>query len=107
METSVKRLSPHSFALHTALVFAIIALLFILPMTLFMNAMTPNMPDGSMPAAMFGVMTFVMPVMYFVFTYIFGFLGALIYNLIAKKTGGIRCQLEMLPVTNTDPTEEI
>ena len=67
METSVKRLSPHSFALHTALVFAIIALLFILPMTLFMNAMTPNMPDGSMPAAMFGVMTFVMPVMYFVF----------------------------------------
>ena len=107
METSMKRLSPHSFALHTALVFAILTLLFILPMTLFMNAMTPNMPDGSMPAAMFGVMTFVMPVMYFVFTYIFGFLGALIYNLIAKKTGGIRCQLEMLPVTNTDPTEEI
>ncbi|MCP4232334.1 MAG: hypothetical protein GY770_01940, partial [Aestuariibacter sp.] len=47
------------------------------------------------------------PLIYFVFTYIFGFIGALIYNLIAKKTGGIRCQLETLPVANTEATEEI
>ncbi len=107
METSLKRLSPHSFALHTALVFAILTLLFILPMTLFMNAMTPEMPDGSMPAAMFGFMTFVMPLIYFVFTYIFGFIGALIYNVIAKKTGGIRCQIDTSSDVQTQVTEEV
>lgn len=63
------------------------------------------MPDGGMPAEMFGVMTFVMPLMYFVFTYIFGFIGALIYNLVAKKTGGIKCQLSTVS-GNTNETAE-
>ncbi|GGF64025.1 DUF3566 domain-containing protein [Alteromonas lipolytica] len=95
MQQRLTKLSPHSVALHMALVFAVISLVFMLPFTFLMSAMAPNMPDDAgMPFAASGVLAFVMPIIYFIFTYIFSFIMALLYNLLAKMTGGVKVTLE-------------
>lgn len=95
MQYKLKKMSAHSVALHLAIVFAVLALIFMLPFTFLMTAMVPDMPQQNvMPFAATGVLTFVMPIIYFVMTYVFTFIMALLYNLIAKITGGVKVTLE-------------
>jgi hypothetical protein len=95
MHYKLKKISPHSVALHSAIIFAVMALVFMLPFAFLMTTVTPDISQQEvMPFVATGIMTFVMPVIYFIFTYIFTFLMALLYNLITKLTGGVKVTLE-------------
>ena len=95
MQQRLKKISAHSLAIHLALAFAILSLIFMLPFMFMMTSLVPNMPEqNAMPFMFTGAMTFVMPVFYFIFTYIFTLIMAFIYNLLAKLTGGVKVTLE-------------
>ncbi len=67
-----------------------------------LSAMAPmqNNPFGTFGAVGMAVMAILVPVFYGVFGFIAGALGALIYNLLARRFGGIEIELQFSPVSN-------
>lgn len=91
MRQSIRRFSPHKTALTVAVLFAVSSLLFIIPMSLMLSMMPAT---ESAPFSIWsGVMLIFLPLFYLVFGYITTFIGALLYNLIARFTGGITFEL--------------
>ncbi|NVK55735.1 MAG: hypothetical protein HWE26_08980 [Alteromonadaceae bacterium] len=92
MEYQLKRLTPHSVALHFAL--AVVAVsLFLLLFTALLVSFTSG-GIGALENSSLGVISITMPLVYFVLSYVLMFIAVLIYNLIAKKTGGIKIVLQ-------------
>ncbi len=91
---AIKRFSPHKTALTLACVMALSSLILIFPMSMVFMAMPMMGPDGNSvsPSMPFG-MLLIMPVLYLIMGYIMTLIGALIYNLVAKVTGGIQFEL--------------
>lgn len=92
----IKRVGAHSFALTMGIISALGSLVFVIPMFFMFSLMSKMQHDAAMPMMMpfsFG-MVFFMPVIYFILGYIFSGIFALVYNLIAKMTGGIKVEFE-------------
>ena len=89
----IKRITyvaPHKAALTIALVFTLTSLLFVIPMAISFSFM-PSLDHNGNPInrTPFFAMMIAMPIMYFIFGYIFTGFGAWIYNKVSKFTGGI------------------
>ncbi|MBD3649291.1 MAG: hypothetical protein HUJ31_17990 [Pseudomonadales bacterium] len=91
MKRRILKLSPHKTALTLALTFALVSIFLLILMAL-MLALGPS-PAGaegnSMGPGFFGFLLIIMPIIYFVSTYIFTALMAWIYNYVARFSGGI------------------
>ena len=91
----IKRIAPLQLGKMLAVLYGIMGLLFI-PFFLIMSAVATQMP----PEQRVGMMAFgagfalCMPVIYAALGFVFGALGALIYNLVAKWIGGIEVEVE-------------
>lgn len=89
---SITRIAPHQTALTAALVVTVLTLIAFIPMMLFSGfgaghgAMSPGVGFPS------GMMLFI-PIVQFLTAYIATAIGALLYNLVARYTGGFRIEL--------------
>ncbi len=91
---SITRLSPHRTALTVSVVFAVLSLIFVIPMALIMGMIPTAGPGGQGMGMGFPMgMTLLMPVFYFIMSYISTALFAMIYNLVARYTGGITFEI--------------
>lgn len=91
----IKRIAPLQLGKMLALLYGIIGLIFI-PFFLFMTAFSSQMPADQRTGVMaMGVgMAIAAPILYAVFGFIGGIIGACIYNLLAKFAGGIEVEVE-------------
>lgn len=91
---AIKKFSPHKTALTLACVMALSSLILIFPMSMMFMALPMMGPNGSTvsPSMPFS-MLIIMPVIYLIIGYIMTLIGALIYNVVAKFTGGIQFEL--------------
>jgi len=87
MELRIKRIAPVQLGKVLAVIYALISLFFFL----FMLIATIAAPEEKEPGLLF---TFIMPVLYIIFGFIGGIIGAIIYNYSAKWVGGIIIDLE-------------
>lgn len=83
MKKQILNISP----LQTAKIMAALWFVISLPFLLFMGVMMCTMP-GEARAAFGGMMLF-MPVFYAISGFIFTLIGAWVYNMLAKRIGGI------------------
>jgi hypothetical protein len=72
---------------------AITSLVIIIPMYFFMSLL-PHIPPHGNSAAFPGFMLLAMPLIYLIFGYLSVALWCVVYNFIAKFTGGIEFELE-------------
>ena len=94
MKQQIKRMSPHQNGKVCGVLMALTSLVFVIPMFLFFSMMHfPADQNGHhMGPSIF--MILVMPILYLVFGYIFTVIWCVIYNFVAKFTGGIEFELE-------------
>ena len=97
MKIQILRFSLHQNAKVMALMMAICSLIVIVPMMLvFWLTVPPGMP---IPWGLY----LLAPLFYLVFGYICMAIGALVYNYLARKVGGVEYIAE---VTRTEPTTQ-
>lgn len=91
----IKRIAPLQLGKMLAVLYGIMGLLF-LPFLLIMPFVSSQAPAEQRVGIMaFGVgFALLTPVMYAAMGFVFGALGALIYNVVAKWIGGIEVELE-------------
>ena len=91
----IKRIAPLQLGKMLAVVYGILGLIF-LPFFLIMTAVASQMPVPQRVGvlALGAGFALFMPVMYAAFGFVFGALGALIYNVVAKWVGGIEVEVE-------------
>lgn len=78
--------------------------LILVPIFLLIGLMGSALGKNSPIAGIFGVgFALLMPILYAIFGFIMGLIGALLYNLFADWVGGIEVELEMKPVMTTAP----
>lgn len=91
----LKRIAPLQAGKILAILYGIMGLLF-MPVFMMISAIGANLPSeqrvGMMAFGM-GMMLF-MPVIYAVMGFVFGVLGAALYNVIAKWVGGFEVEVE-------------
>jgi hypothetical protein len=91
----IKRFAPLQLGKMLAVLYGILGLIFI-PLFLSVSALATQLP----PEQRVGMMAFgmgfalLMPVIYAVMGFVFGVLGAWVYNVIAKWIGGIEVEVE-------------
>ena len=91
----IKRIAPLQLGKMLAILYGIMGLLF-LPFFLVMSAIGSHMPASQRTGMIFvgaGFAVF-MPILYAIMGFVFGALGALIYNVVAKWIGGIEVEVE-------------
>lgn len=91
----IKRFEPLQLGKMLAVLYGIMGLLFI-PFFLIMSMISTQLPPEQR-AGMMGVgigFALFMPIIYAVMGFVFGLLGAVIYNLVAKWVGGIEVEVE-------------
>ena len=91
----IKRIAPLQLGKMLAILYGIMGLLF-MPVFLIMSAVATQMPAPQRVGLLaFGVgFDLCMPIIYAVMGFVFGALGAVIYNLVAKWIGGIEVEVE-------------
>ena len=97
MVTRLRKINPVQFALVTAIMYGLVSLIFALAMLPFSAMLGTLGTPGT--AHIFGAISgvalvIVLPIFYFVLTFVFGLIGAAVYNLVASWTGGIEVTLE-------------
>ncbi len=91
----IRRIAPLQLGKMLAILYGIMGLLFV-PFFLIMSAVSTQLP----PAQRVGMMAFgvgfaiAAPFLYAAMGFVFGALGALIYNVVAKWIGGIEVEVE-------------
>ncbi|HVS53648.1 MAG TPA: hypothetical protein VHD62_14935 [Opitutaceae bacterium] len=90
----LKRIAPLSAGKILGLLYGTLGLL-IIPLFLLMAIGTANLPPAQRGVfAFIGVgMAFAAPIIYGILGFVFGLLGAALYNLFAKWVGGIEVQI--------------
>ena len=91
----IRRIAPLQLGKIMALTYGIMGLIFC-PFFLLMTAFASHMPNNQRVGIMAlgtGFALF-MPVLYAVMGFVFGVIGAFIYNVIAKWVGGIEVEVE-------------
>jgi hypothetical protein len=92
----IKRIGPLQLGKMLALLYGIMGLIFV-PIVLAVSALSAALPNQShRPAFVLGTGFFVllMPILYAAMGFVFGLIGALIYNLVARFVGGIEVEVE-------------
>lgn len=91
----IKRIAPLQLGKMLAILYGIMGLLF-LPFFLIMSAVSTQLPPEQRVGMMaFGVgFAVAAPLMYAAMGFVFGVVGAWIYNLVAKWVGGIEVEVE-------------
>lgn len=84
---SIARIEPGQFALIMGVTYLLIGILIGILMYLFTSMIPMPAPFGN---AARGVGVIFIPVLYGIFGYICGFIGAVIYNVVAGTVGGIK-----------------
>jgi uncharacterized membrane protein len=87
---NITRIAPHQTALTSALVVTVLTVIAFMPMILFTGF--GMRPEGMGMGFPLGMMLF-MPLVQFITAYIAVAIGALLYNLVARYTGGFRIEL--------------
>lgn len=101
MISRLRRIDPVQFALVSAIIYAVLALIIAVPAMFFMMAAS-SVSKEMMPMFFTGpLMIVVLPIMYGVAGFIGGIIFAALYNLVAGWTGGVEITLENVaaPVT--------
>ncbi len=86
---SISRIEPAQLALITGIIYGVLGIIVFCLMFLSVS-MIPMPMMGGWSRMAGGIWMLVMPVLYAVFGYLSGFIGALVYNLVAKAVGGIK-----------------
>ena len=91
----IKRIAPLQLGKMFAVLYGILGLIF-LPFFLIMSAVASQLPAQQRVGIMAVGVGFALffPVLYAAMGFVFGALGALIYNLVAKWIGGIEVEVE-------------
>jgi hypothetical protein len=89
MKRQLRRIDPISAAKISAVLYALMGLCFV-PFVMAMNAL---MPVGEKISPFGTGFALAMPVVYGIFGAIFSFLGAALYNLIARFVGGLEIEV--------------
>ncbi len=87
----VKRLSPHQTAKVSAVMMAVISLIFLLPFGLFAAAFAPS---GAERAGMGVGFLIAAPLIYLVIGYVMTVISCALYNFVSKLVGGIEYEVE-------------
>jgi ABC-type multidrug transport system fused ATPase/permease subunit len=91
---SIKKFSIHKTALTFACVMALSSLIFIIPMSLvFLNMPMVDTNGNSVSSVMPAGVMFGLPFFYLIMGYIMTAIGAYIYNIVSKYTGGIQFEV--------------
>jgi hypothetical protein len=83
---SITRIEPAQFALIMGATYALIGIIFAVVMFLFMSIA----PFPGLGGIGRGVGVIFFPVIYAILGYVIGFIGAMLYNLVAGTVGGIK-----------------
>lgn len=83
MTKKITAISPHKAALTLSLTIAALTLLIVAPIMIYIR-LSPG-HETNIPL----IVSIVVPFIYLISTYILVFIGALLFNLMAKLTGGI------------------
>jgi len=91
----IKRIAPLQLGKMLAILYGIMGLIFI-PFFLVMSAFASQMPSPQRVGflALGAGFALFVPVIYAAMGFVFGALGALIYNVVAKWVGGIEVEVE-------------
>jgi hypothetical protein len=91
----IKSIAPLQLGKMMALTYGIMGLIFC-PFFLIMSFLMPHVPNQQRAGMMmFGTgFAIAMPFLYAFFGFVFGIIGAFIYNVIAKWIGGIEVEVE-------------
>jgi pilus assembly protein TadC len=91
----IKRIAPLQLAKMLAILYGLMGLIFI-PFFLLMTLVASQMPASQRVGvlALGAGFTIFVPIIYAAIGFVFGALGALIYNLVAKWIGGIEVEVE-------------
>jgi len=91
----IKRIAPLQLGKMLAILYGIMGLLFI-PFFLVMSAVSSQMPPEHRVGMMaFGIgFAIAAPFLYAAMGFVFGALGALIYNVVARWIGGVEVEVE-------------
>ena len=91
MSKSIISFAPHKTALTISILFAVSSLIFVIPMAILFSLIPSNEITGSQDSFGPSIGFFIaMPIFYLIFGYISTAIGALLYNFVAKFTGGIK-----------------
>lgn len=94
MIKAITRISPHRTALTLSVVLACCSVVFLIPMAVMLSFAPPS-PGNDQPGGGFmWVLLIVFPLVYLIFGYLFIGLASLVYNGIARFTGGITIETE-------------
>jgi hypothetical protein len=99
------RISPLQLGIVLALLYGLLCLVFFTPIFVLMSVLIPQTPNQPHPASVFfpaagTLFAVIMPVIYAAFGFVFGIIGAAIYNLVARMTGGIEFTVEDAPASS-------
>lgn len=102
----IKSFDLGSVALYSFLLYLILGLIILLPVGLLMSVLSGFMQNtGEFDLGIFpflsGIFIFIIPIFYAVLGTIFNLVIAVIYNLLSKKFGGIKLEIE-----NVDEAEK-
>ena len=84
---SISRIEPGQFALVIGATYALLGIFFAICFFLLSSFIPAS---AGLPSMSRGFMIILFPIMYGVFGYIGGFIGAMIYNLVSGTVGGIK-----------------
>jgi hypothetical protein len=93
----IKRIAPLQLGKILGILYGLMGLIFI-PFFMAMGALASQVPEEQRVGLMFmtGGFALFAPVMYAVMGFVFGVIGAAIYNLVAKWVGGVEVEIEQL-----------
>ena len=97
MKKRLTHVNPVKLGTTLAVIYGIMSLIVIIPLFLIMSAVSAvGAKNGAqaMPVIFSGVFMIFLPIIYAVVGFIGGFLADLIYNLVAKWTGGVEFTTE-------------
>lgn len=93
MTRNITHVGVNKTAITLSIVFALSSFVFLIPMVLMMS-LTPTAAGSEFGPSFAWVLLLVMPVVYLIFGYIFTAIAALIYNQVARFTGGIPVDMD-------------
>jgi hypothetical protein len=98
MQKRLTHIAPVKLGIVLAIVYGVMSLIIIVPIFLLYSlagvANTAKIGPQGLPAIFTGVFLIFLPIIYAVIGFIGGVIAALIYNLVAKWTGGIEFTTE-------------
>ncbi len=101
---TLKRIDPMKWAIVSALLYAVMSLIIMIPMFLIMSAIGSLTELEETGFAMMGsgiAMLFV-PILYGIIGFIFGLLFAVIFNFVLSKTNGLDMEFDTNDLDTTD-----